>query len=112
MTGLGHRVTAMARTRSEAVKLAALNPPGLILSDIQLADRSSGIEAVREITRQFDVPIIFITAYPERLLTGNGIEPAFIITKPFQPAMVKAMISQALFFAMTPGRQMLRTATG
>ena len=72
--------------------------PGLILADIQLADGSSGIEAVNEILASFDIPVIFITAYPERLLTGLRPEPAFLIAKPFQPDMVKAIVSQALFF--------------
>jgi hypothetical protein len=42
--------------------------------------------------------VIFITAYPERFLTGERPEPAFLIAKPFQPANVSAVISQALFF--------------
>ena len=42
--------------------------------------------------------MIFITAYPERFLTGERPEPAFLIAKPFQPAMVSAIASQALFF--------------
>jgi DNA-directed RNA polymerase specialized sigma24 family protein len=95
---LGHRVTGVARTRKEAVDLAASSQPGLILADIQLADGSSGIDAVNDLLRSFEVPVIFITAYPERLLTGDRPEPAFLITKPFAPEMVKAMVSQALFF--------------
>ncbi len=70
----------------------------MILADIQLADGSSGLDAVNEILSTIDVPVIFITAYPERLLTGDRPEPAFLITKPFQPEAVKAAISQALFF--------------
>ena len=70
----------------------------MILADIQLADGSSGLEAVNEILTKFDVPVIFITAYPERLLTGARPEPTFLIAKPFQPDTVKATISQALFF--------------
>jgi len=80
------------------VALAQEKRPGLILADIQLADGSSGLEAVNEILTKFDVPIIFITAYPERLLTGERPEPAFLITKPFQPDIVRATVSQALFF--------------
>ena len=72
--------------------------PGLVLADIQLADGSSGIDAVKDILGQFDVPVIFITAFPERLLTGERPEPTFLITKPFQPETVKAAIGQALFF--------------
>jgi CheY-like chemotaxis protein len=95
---LGHRVTGVARTRSEAVKLAAGKRPGIILADIQLADGSSGLDAVNEMLRTFEVPVIFITAYPERFLTGERPEPAFLIAKPFQPATVSAVLSQALFF--------------
>jgi CheY-like chemotaxis protein len=98
VTRLGHRVTGVARTRKEAVQLASAQEPGIILADIQLADGSSGIDAVNDLLKGFEVPVIFITAYPERLLTGDRPEPAFLITKPFSPEMVKAMISQALFF--------------
>ena len=95
---LGHEVTGIARTRAEAVALAKNKDLGLILADIQLADGSSGLDAVNELLNEFEVPVIFITAYPERFLTGQRPEPAFLITKPYQPAMVSAVISQALFF--------------
>jgi CheY-like chemotaxis protein len=95
---LGHEVTGVAVTRDEAVALAMEDRPGLVLADIQLADDSSGIDAVKDILAQFDVPVIFITAFPERLLTGERPEPTFLITKPFQRSTVKAAISQALFF--------------
>ena len=100
---LGHRVTATATTHDEAVDAVARHRPGLVLADIQLADGSSGIDAVKDILKRFDVPVIFITAFPERLLTGERPEPTFLITKPFQPETVKAAISQALFFH--PSRQ-------
>jgi CheY-like chemotaxis protein/DNA-directed RNA polymerase specialized sigma24 family protein len=100
---LGHNVTATATTHDEAVEAVARHRPGLVLADIQLADGSSGIDAVKDILKQFDVPVIFITAFPERLLTGERPEPTFLITKPFQPETVKAAISQALFFH--PSRQ-------
>ncbi len=95
---LGHNVTGVAVTRSEAVAMARQNPPTLVLADIQLADDSSGIDAVKDILAEFSVPVIFITAFPERLLTGTRPEPTFLITKPFQRSTVKAAISQALFF--------------
>jgi DNA-directed RNA polymerase specialized sigma24 family protein len=96
--GLGHRVIGVARTHTAAVTLAKAKRPGLILADIQLADGSSGLDAVNELLKSFEVPVIFITAYPERFLTGERPEPAFLIAKPFQPATVSAVISQALFF--------------
>ncbi len=95
---LGHNVIGVARTHADAIALAKSHRPGLILADIQLADGSSGLDAVNELLRVFEVPVVFITAYPERFLTGERPEPAFLISKPFQPAMVSAVASQALFF--------------
>ena len=95
---LGHTVTGVAVTRDEAVAQAMARRPGLVLADIQLADDSSGIDAVKDILAEFQVPVIFITAFPERLLTGERPEPTFLITKPFQRSTVKAAIAQALFF--------------
>lgn len=94
----GHEVCGVAVTRDEAVAAARAHRPGLVLADIQLADDSSGIDAVKDILAEFSVPVIFITAFPERLLTGERPEPTFLITKPFQRATVKAAIAQALFF--------------
>jgi CheY-like chemotaxis protein len=95
---LGHRVTHISRTHSEAVAAVAEHRPGLVLADIHLADGSSGLDAVNEILGSSEVPVVFITAYPERLLTGRRPEPTFLITKPFRTETVQAIISQALFF--------------
>ncbi len=102
---LGHDVIDIAATRGEAVDAVARKTPGLVLADIQLADGSSGIDAVKDILARLDVPVIFITAFPERLLTGERPEPTFLITKPFQPETVKAAIGQALFFHPRRTRQ-------
>lgn len=93
---LGHSVTGVARTRTEAVALAERSPPELVLADISLADGSSGIDAVKDILSEMSVPVIFITAFPERLLTGERPEPTYLITKPFEPETVIAIIGQAL----------------
>ena len=99
-------------THSDAVALAKNKKPGLILADIQLADGSSGLDAVNELLRVFEVPVVFITAYPERFLTGERPEPAFLISKPFQPAMVSAVASQALFFQRNSRNRAPRAAAG
>lgn len=96
---MGHTVAAVATTRDEAVKAARTSEPGLVLADIKLADGSSGIDAVRQILSELNVPIVFITAYPERLLTGERPEPTFLVTKPFVPETVRVAVSQALLFA-------------
>ncbi|AML52031.1 response regulator [Falsihalocynthiibacter arcticus] len=99
---MGHSVTGIARTRAAAVKLGQTEKPDLILADIQLADNSSGIDAVNDLLAELgDVPVVFITAFPERLLTGERPEPAFLIAKPYQPDQIVSAISQAMFFAST-----------
>jgi CheY-like chemotaxis protein len=95
---LGHRVVRVVRTEREAVAAAQASRPGLILADIQLADGSSGLDAVNEILPHLSVPVIFVTAFPEKLLTGIKPEPTFLIRKPFRPDALRAVISQALFF--------------
>lgn len=95
---LGHTVCGTAATRSQASQVIADHMPGLVLADIQLADGSSGLDAVDDILAHQNVPVIFITAYPERLLTGDRPEPTYLVTKPFQESTVRAAISQALFF--------------
>lgn len=101
ITEMGHTVVGIADTRTDAVEAALSHRPDLILADIQLADGSSGIDAVRDILEQFSVPVIFITAYPDRLLTGQRPEPTFLITKPFRTETVQATVAQALFFRAT-----------
>lgn len=101
VTGAGHDVCAVETTASGAVAAAKRERPDLVLADIQLADGSSGIDAVKEILSAFEVPVIFITAFPDRLLTGERPEPTFLITKPYSPDMVRAAVSQALFFEST-----------
>jgi CheY-like chemotaxis protein/DNA-directed RNA polymerase specialized sigma24 family protein len=98
VSGLGHAICGTAATRTQAREVVAERMPGLVLADIQLADGSSGLDAVDDILGVGSVPVIFITAYPERLLTGDRPEPTYLVTKPFQEATVRAAISQALFF--------------
>jgi CheY-like chemotaxis protein len=98
VSDLGHRVVGTAATRTQALELFSRHPAGLVLADIQLADGSSGIDAVEDLLKLGDIPVIFITAYPEKLLTGERPEPTYLVTKPFQETTVRAAISQALFF--------------
>ena len=99
---MGHEITGIARTRSAAVEMGTRARPDLILADIQLADKSSGIDAVNDLLGQFgDLPVIFITAFPERLLTGERPEPAFLISKPYSEEEVRAAVGQAMFFSST-----------
>ena len=100
VSGIGHTVVDIARTKSEAISAVARHKPGLMLVDVQLADGTSGLDAVREILDSISIPVIFITAFPEEVLTGTRPEPTFLIPKPFKPDTVKTIVSQALFFAV------------
>ena len=102
---LGHRVICVARTHREAIKMARCDRPGLVLTDVRLADGSSGLQAVNQIVGDFAVPVIVVTGYPKRYLTGTLPEPAFLVAKPFAAESVKAIISQALFFDRTSYRK-------
>ena len=97
---LGHHVVGVARGRRQAVAFAARWKPELIISDIRLADGSSGIDVVNDIVTSGSKPVIFITAYPAQYLSAivNRPEPAFILSKPFNPDSVRAAVSRALFF--------------
>lgn len=99
----GHSVVGIAATRSEAVALAVREQPGLVLADIKLADDSSGLDAVNQILRDHSVPVIFVTAFPERLLTGERPEPTLLITKPFDHEILRVSISQALAMRSSAG---------
>lgn len=94
--GMGHKVCGVAGREKSAVALARELNPALVLADIQLQGSDSGIAAVQEILKGVSIPVIFVTGFPERLLTGNTIEPAFVISKPFNPDTLRAAIGQAL----------------
>ena len=92
----GHRVVGVAATEADAVAIAERSRPGLILADINLGHGGDGTSAVSRIMRSHYAPVIFVTAYPERLLTGEALEPAFVITKPFEPLTLAIATYQAV----------------
>jgi len=96
----GHRVVGLAASEAQAVRIAQEKRPGLVLADVNLGRGGDGISAVRRILETLDVPVIFVTAYPERLLTAEGMEPAFIMSKPFDPLT----LSISTYQAVTAGR--------
>lgn len=99
---MGHTVVGIASTHREAVALNAKFGADLLLSDICLADGSSGLDAVSDILARSTIPVIFITAFPERLLTGTQPEPTYLITKPFDVDAVIVTVGQALLLSNAP----------
>ncbi|MBF0860044.1 response regulator [Gluconobacter sp. LMG 31484] len=98
----GHKIAGVAHTEADAVELAAKTKPGLILADINLGGGGDGMQAVGRILRTHEAPVIFVTAYPERLLTGETQEPSFVITKPFEPMTLAVATYQAVTGGVTP----------
>jgi len=98
----GHRVVGLAASEADAVRMAADTKPGLILADINLGRGGDGSTAVAQIQRAMSVPVIFVTAYPERLLTAEGLEPAFVISKPFEPLALAIATYQAVHGGRAP----------
>ena len=98
----GHRVVGVAASETEALQIAERHRPGLILADINLGAGGDGSSAVQRIMQRHYAPVIFVTAYPERLLTGEAAEPTFVITKPFEPLT----LAIATFQAVTGGVQL------
>jgi CheY-like chemotaxis protein/DNA-directed RNA polymerase specialized sigma24 family protein len=94
--GMGHTVVGVASTQAEASNLSSTFAPDLVLADIRLADGSSGIDAVNDILADRSVPVVFVTAFPEHLLTGERPEPTYLVTKPFEVETIVTTIGQAL----------------
>ncbi len=99
--GCGHRVVGTASSEADAVRIAQKTRPGLILADINLGVGGDGTSAVSRILKHHYAPVIFVTAYPERLLTGETVEPAFVITKPFEPLTLAIATYQAVTGGVT-----------
>jgi CheY-like chemotaxis protein len=94
--GLGHNVIGVASTAAAAIKLNAEHKPDIILCDIMLADGSLGTDAIQEMALPDSVPVVFITAYPEKYLATLNEGPSYLITKPFSQDYLKAVIGHAL----------------
>jgi CheY-like chemotaxis protein/DNA-directed RNA polymerase specialized sigma24 family protein len=101
ITASGHSVVGVARTRTEATQIAERIRPDVVIADIQLADASSGLDAVQDILRFGSLPVVFVTSFPEELLRGDRVEPTFVVTKPFNPDTLVVSIAQALATAGT-----------
>ncbi|MBY6142186.1 response regulator [Leisingera daeponensis] len=92
----GLSVVGVARNGAEARQLAAEFPADLVLSEVRLAGGASGIGAVNGLPQTHGrCPVVFLTAAPERLLTGERPEPAFVISKPYTEEQVWLAVRQA-----------------
>jgi CheY-like chemotaxis protein/DNA-directed RNA polymerase specialized sigma24 family protein len=106
----GHVSTGVAPTNRRALELARDRAPDLILADVRLRSGESGIAAIKEILRAGALPVIFVTGYPERVLTREGIEPSLLVPKPFDPELLGRAINQAVSGGLPAARERVGAA--
>lgn len=86
LEGLGYAILGTAMSGEEAITECARTGPDLILMDVRLAGKMSGIEASREIRKNSNVPVIFTTAYSDRTIIEE-IQRSFpfgFVIKPYR----------------------------
>jgi len=93
---LGHRVVGIATTADDAIAISHTESLDIVLCDINLADGSQGTDAIAAMNLADNVPVVFVTAYPEKYLSTTNQGPSYLITKPFDPEYLKAVIGHAL----------------
>lgn len=99
VTNIGYEVVGRAASADEAVKMAVLLKPDLILMDIVMIGRKNGIDASHEIKEKTDIPVIFLTAYTDIGLIdkAKSTEPYAYLVKPFQERQLFASIEMGLY---------------
>ena len=76
---LGYAVLGPAPTASEAIALARMTRPDLILSDLNLQQPGDGARAVLAILAAGDIPVIFITAHADAVPRTEALQKAVIL---------------------------------
>jgi CheY-like chemotaxis protein len=95
---LGYEVSAIADSADTALQAIAQSPPNLVLMDIHLRGEVDGIATARQIREQFNLPVVFLTAYADAatLKQAKTSQPFGYIVKPIQTNDLSATIAIAL----------------
>ncbi|MDD2301943.1 MAG: response regulator [Eubacteriales bacterium] len=95
---LGYTVCSTASTGEEAISKAEADRPDLILMDIVLKGEMDGIEAAERINSQFNIPILYLTAYTnqEYIERAKQTGPFGYLVKPYKERDLYASIEMAL----------------
>ena len=96
---LGYEIIGLATTGQEAIDLAGINIPDLVLMDIVLRGEMDGIETAKELIRMYSTAIIYITAYSDDEIIKRVMltKPYAYIVKPLRESELKANIDIALY---------------
>ena len=95
---LGFSVIAAVDSAEEGIAIATRDRPDLVLMDIRLKGDKDGVQAAKEIRRQVDVPIVYVTAYSDRLTVeqAKGSEHDGYILKPFHARELESTVDVAI----------------
>jgi len=99
LKSLGYVVTGIARSGETAIEKVKETKPDLVLMDIHLAGEMDGVEAAGKIHVLYDIPIIYLTAYADKLLLDRAkiTEPYGYILKPYDERELHSVIEMALY---------------
>ncbi len=92
---LGFSVAGIAKNRAEALRIAGLVKPKLILADYKLRD-DTGVEVVKAIREQMDANVIYVTSHPEAVAAMRDSEDDLVISKPFNPRTIAVAVQTHL----------------
>ncbi len=98
LTNLGYEVTGIETRGEEAILNANVNPPNIILMDINLRGALDGVQTVKTIQKKVDIPIIYLTANADEasFLRAKETHPLAFITKPFTKLNLRRTIALAV----------------
>ena len=97
LESLGYQVTSSVASGEQAIAAAERECPDLVLMDVRLKGRMSGVEAAREIHRRFGIPVVFVTANDDDELEGDDLpSPGARIPKPFTDEQLERALRQTL----------------
>jgi two-component system, response regulator PdtaR len=99
LTKMGYTVSGMAASGEEAIDKARRIRPDLVLMDIVMPGKMNGIEAAGVVTKELDIPVVFVTSYADDTIIekAKSVRPYGYIVKPFNELEIKAAIEVALF---------------
>ena len=98
LTDLGYAVIGFARSGEEAIEMANLARPDVILMDIKLKGPMDGVTATQRIHTSLDIPVIYLTASSDTETVKRALysSPYGYITKPFRDTDLQDVIKNAL----------------